>query len=194
LRTIAPVVSAVAISRQFAAASFQVGGGDIVEQQGAVLEVAAGQGGFDEVLLAAQPIQRGVNLPGGDRAQPQHLAQRMTGGGGIQHPRGSQLGRRVEQAGDDQRECQITSALRRATGQQGIEFDAACGGEGGEDVAMGKRSDDLNSIGGGKQLLAAQHGAQLLDAFGRPVGEILEGSLLGLAVLAVAFAQQDGWR
>jgi len=57
LRTIAPVVSAVAMSRQFAAAPFQVGGGDIVEQQGAVLEVAAGQGGFDEVLLAAQPIQ-----------------------------------------------------------------------------------------------------------------------------------------
>ena len=92
------------------------------------------------------------------------------------------------------RKCQITSALRRAARQQGIEFDPACGTERGEDVAMGKSADDLNGVGGGKQFLAAQHGAQLLDPLGRPVGEILEGSLLGLAVLAVAFAQQDGWR
>src|ERR1700731_4128990 len=33
---------------------------------------------------------------GGDAAEPQHLAQRMAGGGGIQHPRGRQLGRRLE--------------------------------------------------------------------------------------------------
>ena len=44
------------------------------------------------------------------------------------------------------------------------------------------------------QFLAPQHGTELLDALGRPVGEVLESSLLGLAVLAVAFAQQDGWR
>ena len=144
--------------------------------------------------LLTQPIQRGVNLPGGDRAEPQHLAQRIAGGGGIQHPRGGQLRRRVEQAGDDQRKCQITSALRRAARQQGIEFDPACGTERGEDVAMGKSAEDLNGVGRGKQFLAAQHGAQLLDPLGRPVREILEGSLLGLAVLAVAFAQQDGWR
>ena len=68
------------------------------------------------------------------------------------------------------------------------------GTERGEDVAMGKSAEDLNGVGGGKQLLAAQHGAQLLDPLGRPVGEVLESSLLGLAALAVAFAQQDGWR
>ena len=48
LRPVAPVVAAVAMLRQFAAASFEVGGGDVVEQQRAILEVAAGQGGFDE--------------------------------------------------------------------------------------------------------------------------------------------------
>ena len=70
----------------------------------------------------------------------------MAGGGGIQHPRGGQLGRRVEQAGDDQGQCQITSALRRAAGQQGIELDPACGAERGEHVAMRQSADDLQAL------------------------------------------------
>jgi hypothetical protein len=36
--------------RQFAAASFEVSGGDVVEQQRAILQVAASQCGFDERL------------------------------------------------------------------------------------------------------------------------------------------------
>jgi len=56
LRPVAAVVAAVAILRQFAAASFEIGGGDVVEQQRAILQMAAGQLGFDEWLLAAQPI------------------------------------------------------------------------------------------------------------------------------------------
>jgi hypothetical protein len=35
----------------------------------------------------------------------------MAGGGGIQHPRGCQLGRRIEQPGDDQGQRQIAAAL-----------------------------------------------------------------------------------
>ena len=81
-----------------------------------------------------------------------------------------------------------------AAGQQGIELDPAGGAERGEHVTMGQSTDDLNGVGGGKQLLAAQHGAQLLDLLGRPVGEVLEGSVLGLAILAITLAQQDGWR
>src|SRR6187397_326355 len=81
-----------------------------------------------------------------------------------------------------------------AQGQQGIELDPAGGAERGEHVTMGQSTDDLNGVGGGKQLLAAQHGAQLLDLLGRPVGEVLEGSVLGLAILAITLAQQDGWR
>jgi hypothetical protein len=52
--------------RQFAAASFEIGRGDVVEQQRAILEVPAGQRGFDERLLAAQPVERGIDLLGGD--------------------------------------------------------------------------------------------------------------------------------
>ncbi|HEX4186134.1 MAG TPA: hypothetical protein VHY78_09765 [Stellaceae bacterium] len=82
--------------RQLAAAPFEIGGGDIVKQQRAVLQVAAGQLGFDKRLLAAEPVERGIDLLGGDTAEPQNLAQRMAGGGGIEHPRGRQLG--LEQA------------------------------------------------------------------------------------------------
>src|SRR5215469_13973824 len=77
LRPVTAVVAAVATLRQFAAASFEIGGGDIVEQQRAILQMATGQLGFDEPLLAAQPVERGIDLFGGDLAEPQHLAQRM---------------------------------------------------------------------------------------------------------------------
>ena len=194
LRPVAAVVAAVAMLRQFAAASFEIGGGDIVEQQRAILQVAAGQRGFDERLLAAQPVERGIDLLGGDLAEPQHLAQRMAGGGGIQHPRGRQLGRRLEQAGDDQGQRQIAAALRRAARQHGVERDAARGAERGEHVAVRQRADDFHRLGGGQQFVAAQHGAELLNALGGPARQVGEGSVLGLAGLAVTLPQQDGRR
>ena len=157
--------------------------------------MAAGQRGFDERLLAAQPIERGIDLLGGDLAEPQHLAQRMAGGGGIQHPRGRQLGRRLEQAGDDQSQRQIAAALRRPARQHGVERDAARGAQRGEHVAMRQRADDFHRLGGGQQFVAAQHGAELLDALGGPARQVGEGSVLGLAGLAVTLPQQDGgWR
>ncbi len=93
--------------RQIAAAAFKVSGGDVVEQQCALLEVAAGQRGFNKGLLAAQPVECSIDLLGSDFAQAQHLAQRMAGGGRIQHPRGRQFGRRLEQAGNNQGQRQI---------------------------------------------------------------------------------------
>jgi hypothetical protein len=145
--------------RQFAAAPLEISGGDIVEQQRAILQVAAGQRGFDERLLAAQPVERAIDLLGGDLAEPQHLAERMAGGGGVQHPCGRQLGRRLEQARDDQRQRQITSALRCPARQHGVERDAARGAERGQHVAVRQRADDFHRLDGGQQFVAAQHGA-----------------------------------
>jgi len=75
LRPVTAVVAAVAILRQFAAASFEIGRGDIVEQQRTVLQVTAGQCGFDKRLLAAQPIERGINLLGGDSSLTQNVVK-----------------------------------------------------------------------------------------------------------------------
>ncbi len=195
LRPIGTVVAAVAMLRQFAAASFEIGGGDVVEQQRAILQMASGQRGFDERLLAAQPVERGIDLLGGNLAEPQHLAQRMAGGGGVQHPRRRQLGRRLEQAGDDQGQRQIAAALRRPARQHGIERDAARGAQCGQHVAMRQRADNFHRLSGGQQFVAAQHGTELLDALGGPARQVGEGSVLGLAGLAVTLSQQDGgWR
>jgi hypothetical protein len=192
LRPVTAVVAAVAMLRQLAAAPFEIGGGDIVEQQRAILQMAAGQCGFDERLLTAQPVERGIDLLGGDTAEPQHLAQRMGGGGGVQHPRGRQLGRRLEQARNDQGQRQIPPALRRPARQHGVERDAARSAERGQHVAVRQRADDFHRLGGGQQFVAAQHGAELLNALGGPAGQVGEGAVLGLAGLAITLPQQDG--
>ena len=46
------------------------------------------------------------------------------------------VGRRLEQAGDDQSQRQIAAALRRPARQHRVERDAARGAERGEHVAM----------------------------------------------------------
>jgi hypothetical protein len=195
LRPVATVIAAVTVLRQFTAAPFEIGGGHVVEQQCALLEVAAGQLGFDEPLLAAQPVEHGIDLLGGHGAQPQHLAQRMAGGGRIQHPRGRQLGRRFEQTGNDQGQRQIAAALRRAAGQHRVERNAARRAERGEHVAVRQRADDFHRLRGGQQFATPQHGAELFNALGGPAGQVGEGSILGLAGLAVTLTQQDGrWR
>jgi hypothetical protein len=84
--------------------------------------------------------------------------------------------------------------LRRPARQHGVERDAARGAERRHHVAVRQRADDFDRRRGGQQFVAAQHGAQLLNALGRPAGQVGEGSVLGLAGLAVTLAQQDGGR
>ena len=103
--------------------------------------------------------------------------------------------RRLEQARNDQGQRQIAPALRRPAGQHCVERDAARSAERGEHVAVRQGADDFHRLGGGQQLVAAQHGAELLDTLGGPARQIGEGSVLGLAGLAVTLPQQDGgWR
>ena len=57
---------------------------------------------------------------------------------------------------------------------------------------MRQRADDFHRLGGGQQLVTTQHGAELLDALIGPAGQVGEGSVFGLAGLAVTLTQQDG--
>ena len=88
LRPVATMVPAVAELCQRTAVAFQVGGGDVVQHQHAFLEVAAGEAGFDEGLLADQPVEGSVEFAGGDAAEVEDFAQGMAGGRGVEHPRG----------------------------------------------------------------------------------------------------------
>jgi hypothetical protein len=83
---------------------------------------------------------------------------------------------------------------RRAARQDGVERDAARGAERGQHVAMRQRADDFHRLGGGQQLVTTQHGAELLDALSGSARQVGEGSVFGLARLAVALPQQDGRR
>ena len=120
---------------------------------------------FDEALLAAEPIERGVDLARGDAAKAESFAQGMTGGLCIQHARGCQFGRRIEQPGDDQRQCQVTAALRGSARQQIVEADAPGGGQRGEHVAVRQRAADFEAaLAHRDQRVPAQGGAQGVDA------------------------------
>ena len=65
----------IAMPSQFAAPALQIRRADIVEHERAVLQMAPGQGPLDAVLLVAEPVQRGVDLPFFDDTQVQHAAQ-----------------------------------------------------------------------------------------------------------------------
>jgi hypothetical protein len=193
LRPVAAFVAAVAVAGEFAMASFEVARRDIIKHQRAFFEMTTGERLLDEALLRAEPVEGGVDLARRDGAEAEGFAEGMTGGGGVEHARGRQFGRRIEQPRDDQGKGEITPPSRCAAGQQVVEADAARGGQRGEDVTMRKRTADLEAaLAGGDEFVAAQDGAEGFDLLGRPAGEVGQGAGFDLAVLAVAFAEQDG--
>src|SRR5450759_5596396 len=172
-----------------AVASFKISRGNVVEHQHAFPQMAAGEAVLDEALLGYQPIEGGVDLAHRDGAEAERLAEGMAGRGGVEHARGGEFCRRIEQAGDDQGENDIAAALGRTAGQQAIEADMAGGGQRGEDMAMRERAADFEpALAGGNQPVAAQGGAEGLDLLVPTTGEIGEGAGFDLSVLAVALA------
>jgi len=151
--------------------------------------MTACQRSFDPALLPAKPVQRAISLPGGDRAEIKHRTHRMTGRRWIEGAGGRQLGRRLEQARDDQRQRQIASPLRPLPRQQAIEPHAAGGFQCCYNMAMRQRLLDRDPLAGRHQLVAAQYRAQQIDALGRPIGQVLQSAGLDPATLAIALPQ-----
>ena len=156
--------------------------------------MALGQGGLDGGLALQQPVQRGVELVLIDLAETEHLAKARGGGGGGQRTGGGELGGGIEDPADQQGEDEIAAAI--AVGAEDtVKTDPAGGAESGGDVAVRQAAGDGEGVAlGGDDGAAFEHAAQAFDVGGRPVGEIAEGALTDLAVLAVALAQQDGGR
>ena len=186
LPPVAATVSAVTVTGQWTTAALEIGGGHVVEHQRAVLEVTACELVFDERLLAAEPVEGGVDFACGDTAEAQCFPQQVGSGFAVEHARGGQFGSRVEQPGDDEPQRQVAAALGRAAGQQVVEADAPGGGQRSEDVAMRQRPADLEAgLADRGQRIATQRGAQGLDAFDRQLGEVGQRAVLDLAVLAI---------
>jgi hypothetical protein len=69
------------------------------------------------------------------------------------------------------------------------------GADHGGDVAVGQRAQDLERVGGtGNGGSAPENLARSGDPLGRPVGEVGEGAVVNLAILAEGFAEEDGGR
>jgi hypothetical protein len=195
LRPVGAAVTAVAVAGQRTATSLEVGGGDIVEHQHAILEMTACEAVFDEALFAAEPVEGGVDLARGDAAEAKHFAQRVAGGGGVEHPGGGQFGGRIEQPGDDQSQRQVAPPLGGTAGQQIVETDAPGDGQRAKDVAMWEGAADFETVvADGSQFVATQQGAEQFDPLAGPIGQIGQCAVLGLAGFAVAFPEQDGGR
>ena len=192
LRPVAAAVSAVTVTCQWTAAAFEIGRCHVVEHERAVLEVAPCELVFDEALLAAEPVQGGVDFASADAAEADGFPQRVTGGFAVEHPRGGQFRCRVEQPSDDEPQRQVAAALGCAAGQQIVEVDAPGGGQGRKHVAMRQRPADLEAGPADRgQRITAQRGAQSINALDRQLGEVGQRAVLDLAVLAVGLAQQE---
>ena len=189
-----PAVAAVATLGQRAAAAFHVARRDVVEHQRAVGEMALGQRGLDGGLALQQPVQRGVEFVLVDLAEAEHFAEARGGGGGRQRTGGGELGGGIEDPADQQGEDEIAAAI--AVGAEDtVEADLAGGAERGGDVAVRQAAGDGEGVAlGGDDGAALEHAAQAFDVGRGPVGQIAQGALTDLAVLAVALAQQDGGR
>ena len=75
-------ITLVATFGQRTAASFQVARGDVIEHQGAVLEMAFGQCGLDSGLALQQPVERGVEFVVSKRTETEGFAEAGGGRGG----------------------------------------------------------------------------------------------------------------
>src|SRR3954469_17313735 len=154
--------------------------------------MASGERGFDGELALMQPVESGVELVLVDLAEAEHRAE--AGGRGVrrQRPRGGQFRGGIEDPADDQRQYQVAAAVAGGA-EPAVEADAARGAEGGGDVAMRQGALDADGVlAGWDDGATLEDGAQALDMGGVPGGEVEQGPLVDLAVLAPAFAQQDG--
>jgi hypothetical protein len=116
----------------------------------------------------------------------------MAGRRGIERPGSSELGRRIEQPGDDQRPGQLAPTLWAAR-QQPLEPDAPRRPQRRQHVPVRQRPHDLQPRARRHQRLTAQHRAQQPDLIHRQRAEIGQGALPDAATLAKALAQEDGW-
>ena len=168
LQLAALAVAGVAVTRQRTAASFQPGRGDVVEHQGAVLEVTLGQRPFDPALALQQPVHGLVELVFVDIAQGERLAETTAKRVLAEPARGGELRARRHDAGDDHRHCEIAQA-RAPGGDQPIQPEAAQDPEHRCDMAEGTRTGDVEAVllsarlAAGHCGSAAQQDAQAVD-------------------------------
>ena len=194
LRLVALSVAAVTVTGEFAASSFEVGRGEIVEHEAAVLEMLVRERGLDVRLRLTEPVKGGVEFVFVDVSKAEDGAEGMCGGVLAELSGGCELCRGFDDARDDHREGELGEPFGFAR-QQSVEAEFARHSEDGGDMPVRQRALDLEPLGGvGQTGLALQEAAQGLELVGGPMCQIGQGSGLDAVAIAVALAQEHGGR
>ena len=187
-------VAAVSAPGQGAPAPLEVGGGEVVEDEGVVAQVPGGQPVLDGFLAGAEPVEGVVEFVLLDFAEIEEGSQGGGGGAGVEGAGGGEFGAGVEDAGADEGEGEAAEAGGDAV-EQGREAEAAEGSEDGGGMSVGEGAADLEGVFGGDQGLALEEAVEGFDSGGVSAvefGEVGEGAFLGDSVFAVGLAEEDG--
>jgi hypothetical protein len=153
--------------------------------------MAFGQRGFDRGLTLQQPVQRGVEFVLIDLTEVEHFAEARCGGGRRQRTGGGELGRRVEDATDEEGEDKVSATIV-IRAKDTIEADLARDTKRGSDMTVWQAADHGEGVTlGGDDRAAFEDAAQTLDVGCGPIGQIAQSALTDLAAFAVALAQKD---
>ena len=174
LRSVGAVVAGVAVRGELAAGAFDVAGGEVVEGEGAGLEMARGEMALDGGLALGEPVHGLVEIVGGGVGDVEEGGE---GGaaGGAELTLDAQLGAGLEQAAGDHGKGEGAAAveleaLGGAVEAAGAEGECGAVGTDGEAVGESEAEDVDEGLGEG--------------------GKVGEGAFLDLAVLPVGFAEE----
>ena len=189
LGAVAAVVARVAADGQRAAGPLDKAGGELVQGQAAVAEVALGELALDAGLAFEEPVHGGVEVVDGGIVEVEQVGQ---GGlaGGAEFTFEAQLGAGLEQAGEDQGQGQRALAAGLVK-EDAVEAELAGGAEQGADSTMLAGAAELDGgVGAAEGELLVKGGLEQVDEGLGEGGEIGEGAFLDLAVVPVGFAQE----
>ncbi len=186
-------VSVVTECGKRATLSFDIGGGDIVENQGAAAQVAIGEAFLDPLLPFSQPVQHIEHFIAVYGIELEQSAQRAVGGLRRQRSGSGELGGWREDAGDDGRQCQV--ALTRGGSMQNTrQSDLRSQTEHSRDMSVRQRALDGEClVEGAYDDAAFQKHADGIDDECRGFGEVGEGFAFDAFAVAFGVAQQDRW-
>ena len=194
LQLAALAVPGVPPPRQRAGPALHPHRGQVIQDQGPVPEMPPGQAPLDPVLVRQQPVHRRIEVVLVHRPEVQGPGQRVPRGGCVQPPGGGRLRAGIEDPRGDHR--QHPRPLRRPLGiEQLVEAEPADGAQHRRHMAVRQRADHVEGlVQTGHGGAALEQDAEPLDEGGGPPGEVGEGALANLAVLAEGLAQEDGGR
>ena len=146
---------------------------------------------FDTPLAPYQPVHRCVEFILVDGLQPQDLAEGGDSALRVQGASGGQFGAGVDDAGDNHGDDEIAPATGR-TSDEGMQAELLEGAEDGGDMAVGVATQAGEGGLGIDQGFAFESSADKIDDVVGEVGDVAEGFMLDLAVVAEGSAQQMG--